>query len=157
MVTKLKKKSSFSKIHVACSNTDLFLLYYEPWQVRKPGIFIIRGIFRTLEYSKVRRYLDSRQTYCNIFGKQFQATIIFAGRSFLDHFRCLGDSKCSYVSINATQLVQSFQVLFQAYSDIFENYSRAYSRIFSTFCIPGIFRTLAYSYHKAYSDSKVYS
>ena len=48
-------------------------------------------------------------------------------------------------------------VILGSVSDIFENYSRAYSRIFSTFCIPGIFRTLAYSYHKAYSDSKVYS
>ena len=26
------------KAHVACSNTDLFSLYYEPWHVRKADI-----------------------------------------------------------------------------------------------------------------------
>ena len=41
--------------------------------------------------------------------------------------------------INATWLVQLFWVLFQAYSDILEHYSRAYSHIFRTLCI------LAYS------------
>ena len=71
MVTKLTKKGSISKIKVTSD------------------IFLIRGIFRTLKYSNVGRYLDPCQTYCKVFGKKFQAIIIFAGRSFLDHFRCL--------------------------------------------------------------------
>ena len=45
----IKKESSISKIHVACSNTNLFSFCYEPRHVRKPGIFIIRGILRTLD------------------------------------------------------------------------------------------------------------
>ena len=84
-----EKKSSISKVNVACSNADLFSLYYEPWLVRNPDMFIIRGIFRTLEYSKVRRYLDPCQSFCKVFGKKFHAIITFAERSFLDHFRCL--------------------------------------------------------------------
>ena len=47
--------------------------------------------------------------------------------------------KCAYVSINATQLAQFLWVLFKGYPDIFEHYSRAYSRIFRTLCISGIF------------------
>ena len=99
MVTKLKK-SSISNINVACSTANLFLLYHEPWHVRNPDILIIRGIFRTLEYSKAGWYLDPRQTNCKVFGKKLQAIFIFAKRSFLDHFRCLVG--CAYVSINAT-------------------------------------------------------
>ena len=49
-------------------------------------IFLIHGIFRTMKYSDVGRYLDPCQTYCKVFGKMFQATIIFTGRSFVDHF-----------------------------------------------------------------------
>ena len=49
-------------------------------------MFLIRGIFRTLKYTNVGRYLDPCQTYRKVFGKKFQAIIIFAGRSFLDHF-----------------------------------------------------------------------
>ena len=63
----IKKKSLISKINVACSNANLISLYYESWQVRNPGIFIIPGIFRSLEYSKVRRNLDPCQTYCKFF------------------------------------------------------------------------------------------
>ena len=55
------KKSLISKIHEACSSTDLFSLYNELGHVRKPNIFIICGIFRNLEYSKIRRYLDPCQ------------------------------------------------------------------------------------------------
>ena len=51
----------------------------------------------------------------------------------------------------------SYYILFQAYSDIFKHYRKVCSRIFRTLCIPGIFKTLTYSYHRAYSDSKVYS
>ena len=49
-------------------------------------MFLIRGIFRTLKYTNVGRYLDPCQAYCKDFGKNFQAIIIFAVRSFLDHF-----------------------------------------------------------------------
>ena len=48
-------KSSISKTNVACYNTKLFSLYYEPWHTWNPAIFKIHGIFRTLEYSEVRR------------------------------------------------------------------------------------------------------
>ena len=65
----IKRHSSVPKINVACTNTSLFSIYYELWHVRNPDIFITRGIFTTLEYSKVRRYLDTCQTYCKIFGK----------------------------------------------------------------------------------------
>ena len=82
MVTKLKKKLNFKNL---CD------------------IFLICGIFRTLKYSKVRRYLDPCQAYCKVFGKKFQAVIIFAGCSFLDSILDVWqDSKCAYVSINAT-------------------------------------------------------
>ena len=64
----INKKGPFSKINVSSD------------------IFLIRGIFRTLKYSNVGRYLDPCQTYCKLFGKKFQAMIIFAGRFFLDHF-----------------------------------------------------------------------
>ena len=64
----INKKDSISKIKVTSD------------------IFLIRGIFRTLKHSNVGRYLDPCQTYCKVFGKKFQAIIIFAGRSFLDHF-----------------------------------------------------------------------
>ena len=62
----VKRKSSISKVNVACFNTNL---YSELWHVRNPDIFIIRGILRILEYSKVRRYFDLCQTYCKVFGK----------------------------------------------------------------------------------------
>ena len=41
------KKSSVSKIHEVCSNTNLssLSLYYEPWQIRNPDIFVIRGFY----------------------------------------------------------------------------------------------------------------
>ena len=43
--------------------------------------FSIPGIFRTLTYSKVRRYLDLCEAYWKI------VPSIFPGLSFLDHFR----------------------------------------------------------------------
>ena len=49
-------------------------------------IFLIRDIFKILKYSNVGRYLDPCQTYRKVLRKKFQAIIIFAGRSFLDHF-----------------------------------------------------------------------
>ena len=140
MVIKFKKKDSILKIKVTSD------------------IFLIRGIFRTLKHSNVGRQLDPCQTYCKVFGKKvpgyncFCRTLLL--RPFLDVWQ---DSKCAYVSINSSYLVQLFQVLLQAYSDIFEHYPRAYSRIFRTLSIAAIFRTLTYSYHKAYTDSKVYS
>ena len=42
---------------MACFNTNLFSLHYEPWHIWNPDVFIIRGIFRALEYAKVRRYV----------------------------------------------------------------------------------------------------
>ena len=41
------EKSSNSKTNVACSNSKLFSLYYEPWHTRNPSIFKIHGIFKT--------------------------------------------------------------------------------------------------------------
>ena len=75
-------KSSILKVTVSCSNAGLFSLYYEPWHIRNPDTFMIRGIFRTLDYLKVRRYLDPCQTFCKVFGKTFQAIITFAERPF---------------------------------------------------------------------------
>ena len=68
IVSNLTKKDSILKIKVTSD------------------IFLIRGIFRTLKYSNVGRYLDPCQTYCKVFGKKIQAIIIFTGHSFLDHF-----------------------------------------------------------------------
>ena len=138
MVTKLTKKGSISKIKV---NSDIFL---------------IRGIFRTLKYSNVGWYLDPCETYClwkKVLGYNcFCSTLLL--RSFLEVQQGF---KYAYGSMNSSHLVQLFQVLLQAYSNIFEHYPRAYSRIFRTFCNAGIFRTLTYSYYKAYTVSKVYS
>ena len=80
---KLKKKS-ISKIHGACSSTNLTSssLYYE--RIFGTYIFIIRGIIRTLEYSKVWQYLNPCKIFFNVFQK-----LVFAKLSFLDHFRCL--------------------------------------------------------------------
>ena len=63
----INKKGSISKIKVTSD------------------IFLIRSVFRTLKYSNVGRYLDPCQMYREVFGKKLQATIIFGGRSFLDH------------------------------------------------------------------------
>ena len=68
MVIKLTKKGSISKL---TGTIDIFL---------------IRGIFRTSKPSNVGRYLDHSPIYCKVFGKTFQAIIIFAGRFFLNHF-----------------------------------------------------------------------
>ena len=68
MVTKLTKKGPISKIKVTSD------------------IFLIGGMLRTMKYSNGGRYLDPYQTYCKFFERKFQAIIIFAGRSFLDHF-----------------------------------------------------------------------
>ena len=68
MVNQINKTGSISKIKMTSD------------------IFLIRGILRTMKYSNVGRYLDSCQTYFKAFGKKFQAIIIFAGRSCIDHF-----------------------------------------------------------------------
>ena len=96
--------------------------------------------YSTMEYSKVRRYLDLCQAYCSVFGKQFQVIFFFEGLYFLTIFDVWQDSKYVHVSTNATQLVQLFQVLFQAYSDKLEHYSKAYSRILKTLYITGKFK-----------------
>ena len=137
MVTKLTKKGSISKIKVTSD------------------IFLIRGTFRTLKLQTVFRSLSdiSQSLWKKVPDYNcFCKTLLL--RPFLDVWQ---DSKCAHVSINSSYLVQLFYVLLQVYSEIFEHYPRAYSRIFRTLSIAGIFRTLAYSYHKAYTDSKVYS
>ena len=103
-----------------------FSLWYEPWYVRNPDIFIIRGIFSALEYLKIRRYLDPCQTYCKIFGKKVQAVIIFAGHSFLDHFRCLAGFM--YLQMLLC-MYSNFRFCFgqdQAYSSIIQEHTHAY-------------------------------
>ena len=114
--------------------------------------FSIPGIFRNLVYSKVPWYLDPCQTYCSVFGRYFLPIIIFL---FLNAPSKTIFNKGLYfdLSIRATQLVH----LFQAYLDISKHYSRTYSRIFRILFTPDKFRILVYSYHKAYSDSNVYS
>ena len=104
MVNQINKTGSISKIKMTSD------------------IFLIRGILRTMKYSNVGRYLDPCETYCKVFGKKFQAIIMFAGRSLLDHFlHVLHDSKCAYVSINA-----SYQHI-QTYSSILQEHTHAYS------------------------------
>ena len=141
----IKYKVSFQRLMQLAPTLTLCIIlrtltYQKPRNIHNPQHI------QSLEYSKSRRYLDACQAYCIVFDAPSETN--------LDVWQ---DSKYAYVSINATQLVQLFQVLFQAYSDILGHCSRAYSRILRTLCIPGIFRTLAYSYHKAYSDSKAYS
>ena len=79
-----KRNTEFKKIIIKNLKSSI---YHEHWHIRNPGIFVISWIFRTLEYSKVQRFLDPFQTYFNIFW--IKAITIFAKRSFSDHFRCL--------------------------------------------------------------------
>ena len=154
------KKNSVSKIRVACSNTNHLTsssLLYEPWHIGNPDIFIIRVKSRILEYS----YIPVHKSLSNILQCFSEAVLSYnqfllyvPSQIILDVWQ---DPKYAYVPMSATQLAQLFQVLLQACSDIFNHYSRAYSRIFRTFCILGIFKTLAYFYHKTYSGSTVYS
>ena len=63
-------------------------------------------------------------------------------------------SLCIYECYLACTVILDYVSDIQTYSNI---YSTGYSRIFRTLCIPDISRFLAYSYPKAYSDSKLYS
>ena len=93
-----KKQKKFREI-TACSKLQVPKIKYG-YQINKTGsiskikvtsgVFLIRGIFRTLKHLNVGRYLDPCQTYCKVFGKNFQAMIIFSGRSFVDHFQMFG-------------------------------------------------------------------
>ena len=56
MVTNFFSKKFNFKHYVACSNTNLFSLYYEPWHIRNPDIFIIRGIFRTQKLDSIQKF-----------------------------------------------------------------------------------------------------
>ena len=141
----VKKKVPFQKL------MQLALTLVPFHYIRNPDIFIIRGIFKNLEYSKCRRYLDPCQT---LHWKIVPGYNYFCRMLLLRLFQIFSTIRFWH---NATQLVQLFQVLLQTYSDIFEHCSRAYSRILRTLCIPGIFGILAYSYHKPYSESKAYS
>ena len=49
----LKQIPNYRKKKKEKSNTNVFSLHHEPLHIRNPDIFIIRDIFRTLEYSKV--------------------------------------------------------------------------------------------------------
>ena len=49
-------------------NNNLFKVT-DTLHIRNPDIFITRGIFGALEYSKVPRYLRPCQTNCNVFRK----------------------------------------------------------------------------------------
>ena len=127
------------------TNPDIFI-------IRNPNIFIIRGIFKTLKYSKVQRYLHFCQTFHNVFRKSFQAitNLIFAECSL---------QKEPFASVFKIGVLKNFPIFtgkhlrwISAYS-----YSSAYSCTFRTLFIPDIFRILAYSYYKAYSESIVYS
>ena len=60
------QKKCILKITIACFNTNLISLCYERWHICNPDIFIIRGIFRALEYLKVRRYVHDASTF-NVF------------------------------------------------------------------------------------------
>ena len=84
MVTK-SKKVKFQKLMQLVPVLTCFQY------IMNPNIFIIRDIFRTLNYSKARGYLDPCQKYCKAFWKKFRAMTIFAGRNFTDHFRCLAE------------------------------------------------------------------
>ena len=95
-------------------------IYFEPWHIRKPDIFIIRGIFRTLKYSKILRYLHPCQSK----------------RSFLDHFRCLTiwqDSKYTHFLALFTQVLLSLYIYcrfcfrhIQIYSSIIQEHNTKY-------------------------------
>ena len=115
-----------------------------PWHIQNPEIFRSSTVLRSMSdiLQKLWKEVPGYNYFCTtLLPRHFQQ-----------------DSKCVYLSLNGTTyLAQLFQVLFQAFSDIFEHHSRAFSRIFRTLCITGIFRTLAYSYYKIYTDSKVYS
>ena len=110
---------------------NLFSLYYEPGHVRNQDIFIIRKIFRTLEYSKVRRHLNPCQTYCKVFRKKFQAVIIFAERFFLDHIRCLAGFLNVPIYLQMLLgLYSLFRFYFrhiQTYSSIIREHTHAYT------------------------------
>ena len=67
--TKLKK-SSISKINVTCCSTNLFSINYKPWHIRNPNISIVRGIFRALEYSKVRRSQSAKRHLQDVLPRQ---------------------------------------------------------------------------------------
>ena len=102
-----------------------------------PDVFIIRDIFRTLDYSEVPRYLDTCQTYCKVLGKKFQAMIIFAGRSFLDHFGCLAEFQmrlCIYKCyFGCTVFLGSVSGIFRHIRELFKS---TLTHIFRTLCIP---------------------
>ena len=134
------------------SESCVTLAYLEPWYIQNPRRtqnVVMKYIIQIL----VRRYLDPSQTYCSVFGRQFLPMIFFLNAPSKTIFNACHDLKFADLSIRAAQLVH----LFQAYLDISKHYSRTYSRIFRILFIPDILRILVYSYHKAYSDSKVYS
>ena len=85
------KKIPFQKLG-ACSNTKLTSssLYYEPWHIRNPDTVIIRGIGRTLEYSKVR-HLHPRHGLHSYFRFCFRHVLTHSSifKSILTHIKNL--------------------------------------------------------------------
>ena len=62
------------------------------WSIIQDHIHTYSEPSLSLVYSEpgnIQKIIDICQTYCSVFGKEFQATTTFAGRSFLDHFRYL--------------------------------------------------------------------
>ena len=122
-----KRDTKFKKAKIRESHVNLLINL----AIFETKTFIILGILKTLEY------------FC-------RALLL---RPFLMFGRILNTP----VRQNVLLSLHSYYVLFHPYSETFKHYSRECSRIFKTLCISGIFKTLTCSYHKAYSDSKIYS
>ena len=77
---------SFTGLVPTLTKLTSYSLYYEPWYIQNPDIFIIRGIFRTLEYSKFDgTYIPVKYLAISI-GNSSRLRLIIAERSFLDYF-----------------------------------------------------------------------
>ena len=62
------------------------------WSIIQEHIHTYSEPSLSLVYSElghIQKFIDICQTYCSVFGKEFQATTTFAGRSFLGHSRYL--------------------------------------------------------------------
>ena len=131
-----------SKIHGACSNTNLTTcsLYYEPWQIQNPYVIIIRGIFRALEYSKVRRYFNPSQIFCNI----------CLGPLFLKaHFFWRSLYKVRHLMVNTRGVFRTQSNIYDGAS--FQKQLTAFSCELSFQKSSGVFRTHLNIYNGAFS------
>ena len=119
---------SFMGLVPTLTNLTSCSLYCELWHIQNPDILIIRGIFRTLEYSKFDGTYIPVKYFAMSIGNSSRLSLIIAERSFLDHFWCLVGfwislSLCIYKCYATCKVVLD---------------SRAYSHIFKTVSIPGI-------------------